>query len=71
MGHASVKTTERYMHAQMAADLVDQATAAFTERRRGQLSMLNGAERELVERLGRLDSDAVDRVLSAVQQSQA
>ncbi|HLH67099.1 MAG TPA: site-specific integrase [Solirubrobacteraceae bacterium] len=29
MGHASVKTTERYMHAQMAADLVDQATAAF------------------------------------------
>ncbi len=67
MGHASVKTTERYMHAQMAADLVDQATAAFTERKRGQSSSLTRPERELVARLGRLDPDPVARVLRAVQ----
>jgi integrase len=59
MGHASIKTTERYLHAVRAADLVDKVTDALT----GPQS----DEERLADHLRTLDPEALARVLDSVR----
>jgi len=56
MGHASIKTTERYLHAVRAADLVDKVTEAFTLEPQTE-------EERLAEQLLALDPEARERLL--------
>ena len=59
MGHASIKTTERYRHAVRASDLVDKAPEALAH---GPLS----EEDRLLEHLNSLEPEALTRVLESV-----
>ncbi len=56
MGHASIKTTERYLHARRASDLVDKATDALTPEPLSE-------EEKLREQLVALDAHALERLL--------
>ena len=56
MGHASIKTTERYLHAVRAADLVDKVTEALTPEPLSE-------EDKLREQLVALDAHALERLL--------
>jgi integrase len=60
MGHASIKTTERYLHAVRAADLVDKVTEAFT------LEPQTEAER-LREQILALDAETRERLLDELR----
>jgi integrase len=57
MGHASVKTTERYLHARRAADLVEKVTQALTP-------VADTDEVRFAQQLLSLDPDARERVIA-------
>jgi integrase len=57
MGHASVKTTERYLHARRASDLVDKVTQALTP-------VASNDEDRFAQQLLSLDADARERVIA-------
>jgi integrase len=59
MGHASIKTTERYLHARRASDLVDKATDALTPEPLSE-------QEKLREQLLALDAEARDRLLEQI-----
>ncbi len=60
MGHASIKTTERYLHARRASDLVDKVTDALTVQTPHQ-------EQEVLSQLLSLEPGARDRLLKTLQ----
>lgn len=59
MGHASVKTTERYLHAVRASDLVDKVTEALTP-------VAVSEEDHIAAQLLALDSDVRKRLLEQI-----
>jgi integrase len=59
MGHSTIKTTERYLHAVRAADLVDKVTEALTPTSVSE-------EDRLVEQVRALDSDVRKRLLEQI-----
>ena len=59
MGHSTIKTTERYLHAVRAADLVDKVTEALTPASVSE-------EDRLVDQVRALDSDARKRLLEQI-----
>ncbi len=60
MGHASIKTTERYLHARRASDLVQKVTDALTVRTGHQ-------EQEVLSQLLSLEPDSRDRLLRTLR----
>jgi hypothetical protein len=59
MGHASIKTTERYLHARRASDLVSRVTDALT------LAPTTDEER-LTKEIRHLDPGARGRLLELI-----
>lgn len=62
MGHASLKTTERYLHARRASDLVDKVTDALTPEPLSE-------EDQLREQLLALVAEVCERLLEELQEA--
>lgn len=62
MGHASIKTTERYLHARRASDLVTKVTDALTQESYSD-------EARLTQEIRHLDPEARARLLDLIAAS--
>jgi integrase len=64
MGHASIKTTERYLHARRASDLVDKVTEALTPQG-------SSDERRILEQVQSLEPVTRERLLDMLRSGSA